>query len=266
MPFNDRIFALWAHEHDTQVCGKCIPKFVIEPGEQANVDVLFLTFNPARPKRVSRKFRDWMQNAGWGIDFRERFSWENSCLRLGYDQPEADLSAQIHHVARSFYPRFFRRLNDVAQAIGMQPHLHLGVEMYDYAHLDLYLWLDSSSQSITSRIREDHRVAAFGQAQKEITFELLQAWRPKTIICPYKIVRPDVECFCRRLGAAPGFQQMPGGFQKIQTAKVVLPWGPASIVVCQNLLSARGAIGVNPQQFPIVRDAVAQHVRTFLGK
>jgi hypothetical protein len=268
MSFNNDIYNLW-HSANQDERGDYIPKFVIEPKDE-NADILFFTLNASLPTKVNEYYRRWMQDIGWIWDWknrsrwRENFKWEKSPLPYRYDHTFVELSAKLHHGSRGYngeghplYPRFFRRLNEIVARLGIQQQTYPEcpeLKLYNYAHVDLYFWLDSSSREIRKRIEDTPR---FAEAQKTIAFSLLEAWRPRTIICPYSSVRQDISCFCRTHGVVPNFRPLANG--RVQIAEANLQWGNVLIIICKNLLGGRGNGGVNPCDF----SAIVRRVRDF---
>jgi hypothetical protein len=136
--------------------------------------------------------------------------------------------------------------------------------MYNYAHVDLYSWLDSKSKNISNRIRRDDCFAEFAGIQERLAFELLAAWKPKIVICPYKIVEPSIRRFCEDHNQPLDLQFLPLTGEKILSAETILPWGNTLVLVCQNLLGRRGNIGVGPIEWPNIRDAIVNRCNKFL--
>jgi len=277
MSFNEEIYNLW-REAEPSERGDYIPKFASTVPKNPNADVLFFTLNSSLPKRVNQRYRRWMKKIGWiqnendNTEWRNKFEWKESTLATRYDKKFIELSAKIHDGARAMagsgiraaqaahlYPRFFRRLNWLAEYIGMQRKQDDGLELYDYAHVDLYFWLDSSSQSIRSHVEA---APGFAERQKTIAFRLLEAWRPRTIICPYSSVRQEISCFCRANGDIPDWRPLDNGNGRVQTANVKLRYWQKNvlIIICQNLLGARSNVGVRAHEFKNISQAIADCV------
>ena len=272
---NERIWQLW---HDNPgLRGLRIPKFVIPPVPGETAKVLVFSFNGSAPIHINDAFRNWMTEIGWinnlGDDYGQRFIWANSPLQENYNDNEAVLSAGIHHGARAFYP-WFNRLNQICEHLNQvvnpnQPEIPRipfnGVEIFNYAHVDLYHLLDANPNNINAQIGQNPAFAQFAQSQKDLSFELLQAWQPKVIICPYKNVFSDIRQFCQNHDVEINLDFLENTFNRVKCSEINLPWGNVLFLVCQNLIRAGiGGYGVNNQEFPTVMNSIAVRIGEFL--
>ena len=176
-------------EEHPREAGFITPKFIKEPTKKT---LVFLGLNPSFPKGGK-----WQDQEKWNKlkqriirlkllpsgfddkkgDYRQAFLWKKIEKISDKKQKKViKLFADIHHDARWYYPKWFKRLNCFAKK--------LGVERKDYGHIDCFLWSDAKSKSVETRV-----IILAGEkivkAQEDFTKRLLAAHKPRMIVCVY---------------------------------------------------------------------------------
>ncbi len=149
-----------------------VPKLVTAPVQH---DLLMLSLNPSFPTNPDNGILGWYQEQGF--NYPESFIFQTSGFQNGFDEQLAQRHANLHNEARTRYPRFFQRPNELANRLG-----------YNYAHLDLFLALTSKLPR-DAQLTRNHRFTDlnpnFWQHQLDIAFELCTQIRPRVIVAVY---------------------------------------------------------------------------------
>jgi hypothetical protein len=189
---NAEILQLW--KDYPRDAGPLVPKLIHNPIETDTL--LFLGFNPSFPKKIPEEIKG-EKNVEWhdircklfelGLlvegtkDYRQAFLWERFEKIKDVDQQKKakELFADVHYKARRFYPKWFEKLNSVAD--------RLGLEKNKYGHLDLYLWADANSEIIEDRVKLFAGKSII-ETQKQLAIRLIKIHKPRVIVCVYKNV------------------------------------------------------------------------------
>lgn len=191
-----------------------VPKFVINPVQS---NLLFLSLNPSFPSRPRNELIHWYQEQGFA--FPESFDWETSGFQNGFEPALAQSHAELHVAARNQYPRFFERMNILAN------HRNHPA----YAHVDLFLPLTPRLPRIAisaANNRYDPENPNFWQKQLDIAYDLIAGYRPTSIVAVYASAA-DIFLryfFSRFQQELQPFQQLEQGFRKVKRTYLQTEW------------------------------------------
>lgn len=244
---NHIIWDLW-HSHPRE-SGVGMPKFVLHPtalpAETSVTRLLFIGLNPSAPKRLPSAFKKHIAER-LQLRYPQDFSWDQSALRNGFDEGVAARYAKVHRDARFFYPRWFKNLNKVAEAL-LVPTVQAdtGLTVFDYDHVDLFLPSDAKFACLPRPYHErsnwlfDVNNPTFVQRQLDIAFRLVAQYHPTLVIAVYMEAAKRLLAYANsREGFEGNLERLPGECDVRRADLPVLGGRTVPLFACQNLPKA----------------------------
>lgn len=244
---NHIIWELW-HAHPRE-SGVGMPKFVLhrsapEVGEH-RARLLFIGLNPSAPKRLPSAFKAHIAER-LQLRYPQDFSWDRSALSNAFDEEVAARYAKVHRDARYFYPRWFKNLNRVAEAL-LVPTVQTdtGLTILDFDHVDLFLPSDAKFTCLPRPYHEpcnwlfDVNSPTFVQRQLDIAFRLIAQYHPTLVVAVYMEAGKRLLAYANsREGFEGKLERLPGEHDICRADLPVLGGRTVPLFACQNLPKA----------------------------
>lgn len=101
------------------------------------------------------------------LDPEKFFTWRNISSTLKY----VDDCVTVERYAKEKYKQYFKRMNDIANAVGLPWH-----------DIDTFLYKETSQKDFIKRIYDKSKLNSFAKDQLEIFKEVLEDSKPKVIV------------------------------------------------------------------------------------